>query len=615
MMKGISKHIIVTLLTLLSTAVSAAVSVQYNATVCGSGTYLFGCQQLTSSGTESNTLGDSTVTLHLTVAPQKAVSYDATIELGQTYLFGCQQLTADAVETNTLQQSACGCDSTVTLHLSVQAPAPVTDTTVAYTAEIRQGETYLFGCDALKTAGAYTNTIDRINGGDSTINLTLNVCEDDTVFMATPIESCGKYHWDKDDQDYTTSGTYYCNGGALVPGSLCNQYYELQLVILEPATGTDVLPGCDSLVFKGKTYFTDDVVLDTIFGGAANGCDSIVTHTITILHHATGVDAVSGCAPVLYKGIDYLNDTIVLDTIAGGAENGCDSIVTVTITVLKATAGDTAAVVCDSIWWYGTKLTASGDYDHTLINAAGCDSILTLHLTINTAVMATPEIVNECHEYKWHDSLYTASGTYYDTLLTTAGCDSICTLQLTLETPYVTNLSILSKYGDRLLMINRNEINEMPGWSLDLENDMQFVSWFRESTPADQFLGNGYYYTKPNGDVLDPGTYYAVVDIPASEGAQCGAKGTTAKYTVSAAAPAPALVPTLAQPNEQIQVINLDPTTETIIRIYTADGLLQDSFSVSGEETFSFRAAGVSGFYLVELSIEGIKSSLRYIVK
>ena len=89
----------------------------------------------------------------------------------------------------------------------------------------------------------------------------------------------------------------------------------------------------------------------------------------------------------------------------------------------------------------------------------------------------------------------------------------------------------------------------------------------------------------------------------------------TKVITIGVTAPAPALVPTLARPGENIKVLNLDPTTETTIRIYTADGILQGTYSAYGEETFVIRAASDNGFYLVEVSNDSMKSTLRYIVK
>ena len=67
--------------------------------------------------------------------------------------------------------------------------------------------------------------------------------------------------------------------------------------------------------------------------------------------------------------------------------------------------------------------------------------------------------------------------------------------------------------------------------------------------------------------------------------------------------------------SEEIKVLNLDPEKETIIRIFTTEGLLQSTYNVSGQETFTIKAANDHGFYLVELYSGEDKSTLRYIVK
>ena len=75
-----------------------------------------------------------------------------------------------------------------------------------------------------------------------------------------------------------------------------------------------------------------------------------------------------------------------MDTIANDA--GCDSVITVNLTVRYKTTETITANVCDTYTspsgrhtWFGT-----GIYKDTIPNAAGCDSILTINLT----VIATP---------------------------------------------------------------------------------------------------------------------------------------------------------------------------------------------------------------------------------
>ena len=118
-----------------------------------------------------------------------------------------------------------------------------------------------------------------------------------------------------------------------------------------------------------------------------------------------------------------------------------------------------------------------------------------------------------------------------------------------------------------------------------------------------------------SGEPLPAGdTYYAVLDIPATTGT-CGLKGETEHYTIPVGAGAPALMPSLAKPSENIQIINLNPEVETTIRLYTSEGLLQATYHVAGQETYTIKAAEASGFYMVELSNDEIQSTLRYIVK
>ena len=367
------------------------------------------------------------------------------------------------------------------------------------------------------------------------------------------------------------------------------------------------------------------MVYDTIVGGAANGCDSIVAVTITIKHHAEGVDEVVGCDSVIFKGVKYTADALVYDTIVGGAANLCDSIVAVTITVKHSTASEETVETCDSYEWHSNTYTASGDYTYTTTNAVGCDSVVTLHLTIHNSVATTEEAGEVCNAFYWAfaDTLITNTGSYKHTEQTIHGCDSTVTLNVTINTPYVDTLEVRGYYGDRIIMINRNQINSIPGWTAALDsidNGEGYVKWFKMqgATPdptTDPQVATGYFYTLETGDPLPAGTYYATVEIPASDAAKCGAIGTTEIYTVAGAAPAPALMPSLARPGEDIRVVNLDPKVETVIRVYTADGMLQQTFNVSDAESYTIQAGYNHGFYLVELVSDNMKSTLRYIVK
>jgi hypothetical protein len=190
---------------------------------------------------------------------------------------------------------------------------------------------------------------------------------------------------------------------------------------------------------------------------------------------------------------------------------------------------------------------------------------------------------------------------------------------VTINLPYVDTLDVREYYGWRIIMINRNQINTIPGWQLDsLQNDHpEYVTWHQIDLDGnDTEVGTGYYYTLASGEPLPAGyQYYAIVSIPAAEGSPCGAYGRTEIVTVGVTAPAPALVPSLARPGEDIQVINLDPMVETTIRVYSAEGMLQKTLTSTGDTYCTIKAADGIGFYLVEIISDDMKSTLRYMVK
>ncbi len=89
---------------------------------------------------------------------------------------------------------------------------------------------------------------------------------------------------------------------------------------------------------------------------------------------------------------------------------------------------------CNSFTWNGTTYSQSGQYTYTSTNTNGCDSIATLNLTINNTSTSS-QTQTSLDSYTWpvNGQTYTQSGTYTDTLANAAGCDSVVTLNLTLS--------------------------------------------------------------------------------------------------------------------------------------------------------------------------------------
>ena len=82
-------------------------------------------------------------------------------------------------------------------------------------------------------------------------------------------------------------------------------------------------------------------------------------------------------------------------------------------------------------WIDGNTYTPSNNTaTHLLTNAAGCDSLVTLDLTISNSTTGI-DVKTACDSYTWIDgNTYTTSNNTATHLLTNAaGCDSLVTLR------------------------------------------------------------------------------------------------------------------------------------------------------------------------------------------
>ena len=110
---------------------------------------------------------------------------------------------------------------------------------------------------------------------------------------------------------------------------------------------------------------------------------------------------------------------------------GCDSIYTLHLTVYKPVDTDTTAEVWDSLVWYGKTFTEDGDYRLEMKDEHGCDYIHTLHLTVHTTSYDTTALT-DCDSIIYEERKYTESGTYQDTIIAGDGNRTIRVLVLTI---------------------------------------------------------------------------------------------------------------------------------------------------------------------------------------
>ena len=116
--------------------------------------------------------------------------------------------------------------------------------------------------------------------------------------------------------------------------------------------------------------------------------------------------------------------------------NGCDSIVTLTLTVNPIFNTELTATICEGSVYTENNFNVSeaGVYTQNLTSVNGCDSIVTLTVSVNpvfdTTINATINTGETYAEFGFNES---ESGTYVQNLQTVNGCDSTITLNLTVN--------------------------------------------------------------------------------------------------------------------------------------------------------------------------------------
>lgn len=125
----------------------------------------------------------------------------------------------------------------------------------------------------------------------------------------------------------------------------------------------------------------------------------------------------------------YIETGVYVDTLING-------VATLHLTILpEVPITNESATICqgDAFTWQadGRVYSETGEYRVALQNTHGCDSIITLHLTVNPTVY-TEEIITACDSYDWNGETYTKSGNYTYNTTTDQGCERVDVLHLTI---------------------------------------------------------------------------------------------------------------------------------------------------------------------------------------
>ncbi len=384
---------------------------------------------------------DSTITLHLYVSRTYFSAAFQSICQGDTVDFRGKRLYTSGVYDDSLR-TVHGCDSIFRLTLTVH-PAP----DLSFSDAVCYGSDYHnhgFNLTAVTTDTIVSDTLKTRWGCDSirTLSLTVHPVYN-KIFYDTICEGDGYHGYGFHFPEGTTGGTF-TETYPTIHG--CDSTITLHLYVSRTYFSAAFQSICqgDTVDFRGKRLYTSGVYDDSL--RTVHGCDSIFRLTLTV-HPAPDL---SFSDAVCY-GSDYHNhgfnltavttDTIVSDTLK--TRWGCDSIRTLFLSVNPLYDIQLYDTICEGSPYtgYGFNVTEAGTHVLRLQSIHGCDSIVTLHLTVLPVyhpIVRDSVCPSERYDrYGFHLSDIRQSGTYRLPLQTVHGCDSTVTLELYVYQPYL----------------------------------------------------------------------------------------------------------------------------------------------------------------------------------
>ena len=415
----------------LNLTMFATSSGTFNDTICYGTRYLFNGLYRTASGPYLDTLRnvngcDSFLTLNLTVRVRSSGTFNDTICYATRYLFNGVYRIASGPYLDTLR-NIYGCDSFVTLNLTVR---PSSNSAIIDT--ICSNEFYLFNGVNIRVNGTYLDTFTNVTGCDSVVTLRLTVHPTSTRTIIDTI--CSNEFYLFNGINRNTTGTYL---DTFTNSTGCDSVVTLSLTIRPTSTRIIDASICSNEVyfFNGSNRITTGTYLDTFTNSV--GCDSVVTLRLTVLPTSARTINTSICSNefYLFNGVNISSGGTYLDTFTNST--GCDSVVTLNLSVRLTSVGAINTTICSNEVYVfnGINRDSTGTFIDTFTNRTGCDSVVTLHLTVlPRSIGAITTSICEGSTYLFNGMNLAASGTYLDTFRNYVGCDSVVTLSLSVIT-------------------------------------------------------------------------------------------------------------------------------------------------------------------------------------
>lgn len=351
---------------------------------------------------------------------------------------------------------------------------------------------------------------------------------------------------------------------------------------------------CGSYTNYGLNYTTPGnyKTVRTVSGAGTNGCDSLYYLNVNVLPNADGGTINhTNCGTYVWNGLSLPNDTVVTKTFVGGAKNGCDSTITLNLTVNNPTTSIDVINECVPFTWINgqTYNASNNSATHTISNAAGCDSVITLNFTAKTPTQYT-DVHSACKEFTWLNGVTYTSSNYTATHIipNAVGCDSVITLDLNIYT--VSDLTIDSD-GSTLTAA-------LSGASYQWFNcdDNTAIAGETNQTFTPSVAGNYAISIDENGCVDTTNCVYFSTSVGIDE-------ADNAKVVI------------YPNPTSGMLYVNLNNEQFDNVQILSLDGSILNSVSVKGKAQFEIDMNFNKGIYVLVFNGTNAKHIERIVIK
>lgn len=299
-----------------------------------------------------------------------------------------------------------------------------------------------------------TDTLTNATGCDSVLHLTLivkpvvtllvkdTVCRNDLPFLWNSITVNAPPSGNTATAIYTTPAA-----------NNCDSIVTLNLYIRDTSAVTETKTYCRNelpVIWNGTTIpvtANSNPAYATYTTTNAGGCDSVIKLNLVIRDTFALIVHDTICRndlPLIWNGITINNPAgnSATATYHGSSAYGCDSVVTLQLHVKDTSAYTVSMTKCNNqlpFVWNGINVTTGGPNAAVYItpNAAGCDSVVRLNLTVNNTSAFT-QTMTKCSNqlpFLWN-GITVATGGPIAAIYTTpnsAGCDSVTTLNLIVQ--------------------------------------------------------------------------------------------------------------------------------------------------------------------------------------